>query len=96
MVRYMSKKYFGIVETVNKVTGRETGNKKCSAWKWILAIIGYCLILYVMLSGAKRLENRQNNTYGQDPEYQEYVKKTPILIPFIPLYHLQKCKFIVE
>ena len=64
--------------------------------QWILAIIGYCLILYVMLSGAKRLENRQNKTYGQDPEYEAYVNKTPILIPFIPLYHLQKCKFIVE
>ena len=40
MQRYMSKKYFGIIETVNKVTGRETDRKKCSAWKWILAIIG--------------------------------------------------------
>ena len=40
MVRYMSKKYFGIIETVNKVTGREAENKKCNAWKWILAIIG--------------------------------------------------------
>ena len=36
----MSKKYFGIIETVNKVTGREAENKKCNAWKWILAIIG--------------------------------------------------------
>ena len=32
--------YFGIIETVNKVTGREAENKKCNAWKWILAIIG--------------------------------------------------------
>lgn len=36
----MSKKYFGIIETVNKVTGREAENKKSNAWKWILAIIG--------------------------------------------------------
>ena len=36
----MSKKYFGIIETVNKVTGREAENKKCNAWKWNLAIIG--------------------------------------------------------
>lgn len=36
----MSKKYFGIIETVNKVTGREAENKKCNAWRWILAIIG--------------------------------------------------------
>lgn len=64
--------------------------------QWILAIIGYCLILYVMFSGAKRLEHRQNNSYGSDPDYQAYVKKTPILVPFLPIYQLQNCKFIVE
>ena len=36
----MSKKYFGIIETVNKVTGREAENKKSNAWKWVIAIIG--------------------------------------------------------
>lgn len=35
----MSKKYYGIIETVNKVTGRDK-EKKCNAWKWILAIVG--------------------------------------------------------
>ena len=64
--------------------------------QWILAIIGYSLITYVMLSGAKRLEHRQNDSYGKDSEYQKYANSTPILIPFIPVYHLQKYKFIVE
>lgn len=64
--------------------------------QWILSIIGYCLILYVMLSGAKRLEHRQNDSYGKDTEYQKYANSTPILFPFIPMYHLQKCKFIIE
>jgi len=36
----MSKKYFGIIETVNKVTGRDAENKKSNAWKWVIAIIG--------------------------------------------------------
>lgn len=63
--------------------------------QWIIAIIGYILIVYVMFSGAKRLELRQNKNYGSDPAYQAYVSKTPILIPFIPLYHLENVKFIV-
>jgi steroid 5-alpha reductase family enzyme len=63
--------------------------------QWTLAIIGYILIIYVMLSGAKRLEKRQNKNYGEDPEYQAYVKKTPIVFPLIPLHHLEQIKFIV-
>ena len=63
--------------------------------QWIVAIVGYILIVYVMLSGAKRLELRQNKNYGADPDYQAYVEHTPILLPFIPLYHLEKVKFIV-
>ena len=63
--------------------------------QWVIAILGYILIVYVMLSGAKRLEIRQNKNYGNDPEYQAYVKKTPIIFPFVPLYHLEDIKFIV-
>lgn len=67
-----------------------------SGWlQWVIAIVGYILIIYVMLSGAKRLEIRQNKNYGADPEYQAYVKKTPIVIPLIPLYHLENVKGIV-
>lgn len=63
--------------------------------QWTIAIIGYVLIIYVMLSGAKRLEKRQNKNYGADPEYQAYVKKTPIVFPLIPLKHLENVKWIV-
>lgn len=65
------------------------------AWQWSLAVIGYVGIIYVMFSGARRLEIRQNKNYGADPEYQEYVKKTPIMVPFIPLYSVEKYKFLV-
>ena len=65
------------------------------AGQWIIATLGYLLIVYVMLSGAKRLEIRQNKNYGKDEEYQKYVEKTPIIFPLIPLYHLEKIKFIV-
>lgn len=54
--------------------------------QWAFALFGYLGIVYVMFGGARRLELRQNRNYGADPEYQAYVKTTPILIPFIPLY----------
>lgn len=63
--------------------------------QWCLALLGYFGIVYVMFSGARRLEVRQNKNYGADPEYQAYVKSTPILLPFIPLYSVEKYKFLV-
>ncbi len=64
------------------------------AWQWIIATMGYILIIYVMFSGAKRLEIRQNKNYGQNEEYQAYVKKTPILLPFTRLNSLTGWDFI--
>ena len=65
------------------------------AWQWLAALAGYLGIIYVMFGGARRLEMRQNRTYGDDPEYRAYVKKTPIMIPFIPLYSVEKYKWLV-
>ena len=65
------------------------------AGQWIVAILGLIGIIFVMFSDARRLEIRQNKNYGSDPEYQEYVKKVPILIPFVPLYSVEKYKFLV-
>ncbi len=59
-------------------------------WQWVIAVIGYLAIFCIMISGAQRLEKRQNRNYGKLKEYQTYVSKTPILIPFIPVYHLVK------
>lgn len=63
--------------------------------QWIIALLGYVGIIYVMFGGARRLEIRQNKSYGSDPEYQKYVKTTPIMIPFIPLYSVEKYKWLV-
>ena len=63
--------------------------------QWILALVGYLGIIYVMFGGSRRLEIRQNRTYGKDPEYQKYVKTTPIMIPFVPLYSVEKYKWLV-
>ena len=63
-------------------------------WQWLLAALGWLGIVYVMFSGARRLELRQNEVYGADPEYQAYVNKTPILLPFIPLHSVVKYKWL--
>ena len=63
--------------------------------QWIAAILGYVGIIYVMFGGARRLEIRQNKSYGDDPEYQRYVKTTPIMIPFVPIYSVEKYKWLV-
>ncbi|MBR4803800.1 MAG: DUF1295 domain-containing protein [Bacteroidales bacterium] len=65
-----------------------------SVWQWVVAAIGYAGIMYVMFSGARRLELRQNEVYGSDPEYQAYVRRTPILIPLLPIYSVVKYKWL--
>lgn len=63
--------------------------------QWGLALLGYVGIIYVMFSGARRLEIRQNKNYGNDSEYQHYVKTVPIMVPFVPLYSVEKHKWLV-
>lgn len=65
------------------------------ALEWTFSLAGYLGIVYVMFGGARRLELRQNRTYGDDPDYRKYVKKTPILIPFLPLYSVAKYKWLL-
>jgi len=66
-----------------------------SGWQWIVVAIGYIGIIFVMFSGARRLEIRQDKNYGNDPEYQKYVTTVPILLPFVPLYSVKKYKWLV-
>jgi len=58
--------------------------------QWLTVILGYICIVYVMFNGAQRLEKRQMKRYGDNAEYKEYANKTPIIIPLVPLYHLNK------
>lgn len=62
--------------------------------QWGAAIAGFLLITFVMFSGARRLEIRQDRNYGDDPAYQEYKKTVPILLPFVPLYSVKKYTFL--
>jgi len=58
--------------------------------QWVVAVLGYVCIVFIMVDGAKRMEKGHMSRYGEKPEYQAYAKKTPILFPFLPLYHLNK------
>lgn len=70
-------------------------NNLSSVGEYIISIIGYLAIIYIMFSGARRLEIRQDKNYESDKKYIEYKAKTPILIPFIPLYSVKKHKWLV-
>lgn len=58
--------------------------------QWLTAAIAYVCIVYVMFNGAQRLEKRQMKRYGDSEEYNTYADRTPIIIPLVPLYHLNK------
>lgn len=62
----------------------------CTMGQWVIASLGYIGIVYVMFSGARRLELRQNETYGNDPEFQAYIKRTPLILPLVPIYSVAK------
>jgi len=48
-----------------------SGISAVSGWQWIIVAVGYIGIIFVMFSGARRLEIRQDKNYGCDPEYQK-------------------------
>ena len=58
--------------------------------QWICAVLAYIAIVYIMFNGAQRLEKRQMERYGNNEEYNAYASKTPIIIPLLPIYHLNK------
>lgn len=66
----------------------------CTAGQWTIATLGYIGIVYVMFSGARRLELRQQEIYGKNPEFQAYIKKRPLIIPFLPIYSVAKFKWL--
>ena len=69
------------------------GLSALSGWgQWAMVLLAYVSIIAVMFSGAKRLEKRQMARYGKLPAYQEYADKTPVLLPLVPIYHLNKSK----
>ena len=62
------------------------------AWEWVVACVCYVTIVFIMINGAQRLEKRQDGRYGEMQEYKDYISKTPIIFPFVPIYSLVKKK----
>ncbi len=60
------------------------------AGQWLMGILSYIAIVFIMFNGAQRLEKRQLARYGNNPEYKAYADKTPIILPLVPIYHLNK------
>ena len=58
--------------------------------QWITAIAAYICIVFIMFNGAQRLEKRQMGRYGDNKEYNDYANKTPIILPLVSIYHLNK------
>ena len=81
--------YFGEITfwTGDFISGIST---YCTVGQWITAIVAYICIVYIMFNGAQRLEKRQMKRYGDNKEYNDYANKTPIIIPLLPIYHLNK------
>ncbi len=66
----------------------------CTPGQWVVASLGYAGIVYVMFSGARRIELRQAEVYGKDPEFKAYIKRTPLMIPLVPIYSVAKHKWL--
>lgn len=64
--------------------------------QWVVAVIGYIAIVYIMFNGCQRLDKRQTKRLGNDPVFEEYATKTPILIPFVPWYYHVDAKVVAK
>ena len=56
--------------------------------QWAMALIGLICIVCLVIYEANLLDKQQERRYGRKDEYQAYVAKTSILIPFLPIHHL--------
>ena len=63
---------------------------RCTVGEWVIATLGYVGIVYVMFSGARRLELRQSEVYGNDEAFKAYIAKTPLILPFVPIYSVAR------
>ena len=62
--------------------------------KWIASTFGMVTILVIMMGSTKRLEADQGERYGDQPEYQEFIRTVPVLFPFVPVYSLKNVRAI--
>jgi len=59
---------------------------------WIAGLAGQICILLIMVGSTKRLEGNQLKRYGHLEAYQAYIRRVPILLPFLPIYTLKNVR----
>jgi steroid 5-alpha reductase family enzyme len=65
-------------------------------WEWVMAFVGWACIVLIMMGSTKRLEIKQEERYGGDSNYQNYIKRVPVLFPWIPIYTLKNINVYLE
>ncbi len=56
-----------------------------SGWRWTALISPvFVVLLLTRVSGIPMLEARAEKRWGGDPQYEDYVRRTPVLIPRVP------------
>ena len=56
-----------------------------SGWRWVTLISPlFVVVLLTRVSGLPMLERRAAKRWGDEPEYQRYVERTPVLVPRPP------------
>uniref|UniRef100_Q07KS2 Uncharacterized protein n=1 Tax=Rhodopseudomonas palustris (strain BisA53) TaxID=316055 RepID=Q07KS2_RHOP5 len=63
---------------------------------WILATTALVYVLLLMVGAARSLEAKQDERYGADPRYQDFVKAVPVLFPRLPVYTLRGIKIPIR
>jgi steroid 5-alpha reductase family enzyme len=59
---------------------------------WLLATLGMVYIEVLMTAAAAGLERKQDDRYGAQPDYQDYVRTVPILFPLTAIYSLRRLR----
>ncbi|MBN1412988.1 MAG: DUF1295 domain-containing protein [Spirochaetales bacterium] len=91
---------FGIVRTPNYLgeiifwAGNWTAGIAAYAtiYHWVITSAGLILIFFIMIGSTRRLELSQDKRYANDPEYNAYIRKVPVIFPFLPIYSVKKWK----
>ena len=63
---------------------------------WIFATTALVYMVLLMIGAARSLEAKQDERYGAEPRYQEFVKTVPVLFPKTKLYTLRGIKIPIR
>lgn len=64
--------------------------------RWLAPLVGIVCLVLIMMGSTKRLEEKQDKRYGDQPAYQNYIRTVPVLVPFVPVYSLKNVRVYLE